>query len=110
MKNLFIALACLFSFNLFAQDAFNGVWKQDYSEYLLIIDLSADNNKEVALYNPATNDIYYQNITLLDNNRIITYKSFDDNSEYSVLYELTNSKEIYCNLNNETILTYKKQE
>ena len=67
MKNLFIALTCLFTFNVFAQepitlDDFVGTWvSNDTSAYLIVT--SAGNELQFANYDPANED-YFEEITL----------------------------------------------
>ena len=109
MRYLFFWMVLLPFFGNAQNENFNGIWKQEHSDYLLVIDLNANENKQIQLYNSETEDLYYQTIFSVEKNKIIAYKHFDDNSEYSVLYELISDSEIYCNLNNEVILTYKRQ-
>jgi len=108
MKNVLLLLAFIFSTNSFAQKQFNGVWKQDYSNTILTINLDTVEPNNITVYNPETNNIFYENIIQVKNNEMLVIAVFDDNSSYSCKYILKKPNELYCYMD-DYILIYKKQ-
>lgn len=107
MKNLFITLLLLVSSQLFAQQQFNGVWQQEYSSAILTISLDTVEPNDITVYNPETNNTFYENVIQVTNNEMLVVAVFDDNSNYSCKYVLKEPNELYCYID-DYILIYKK--
>ena len=109
MKNLFIALACLFTFNVFAQDAFNGDWVYESSPDILKINL---NENKLYLYNEPSGLTRYEQIYKIENNqygeKVVYTKLFLYGHELIYKYYIKNNN-LYCYSEelNETLI-YKK--
>lgn len=95
MKNLFIALACLFTFNVFAQeqitlDDFVGTWiSSDTTAQLIIIKVGEE--LEFTNYDPLNQD-YFEEITLRQLQNEINTTFYRPENEWSldVTYHLSN--------------------
>ena len=110
MKKLILLLAITFSTSLFSQEnKFNGVWKQDYSDYLLHIDLSEKKEYKIYLYNSDNKDMFFENIVDYNKEKIKTVAVFSDGSSYSCEYTIKNKETITCFFNEtKETLIYKK--
>ncbi len=96
MKNVFLLLALVCSTSLFAQNKFDGLWKQDYSDYLLHINLSEEKEYKIYLYNSNAEDGFFENITYNDKEKIKTIALFSDGSSYSCEYTMNENGNIIC--------------
>lgn len=109
MKNVFLLFAFVFSTSLFSQNKFDGIWKQDYSDYLLHINLSEEKEYKVYFYNNNTEDGFFENITYNDKEKIKTIALFSDGSSYSCEYSINENGNIICFFNeSKEKLIYKK--
>jgi hypothetical protein len=109
MKNVFLLFALVCSTGLFAQNKFNGIWKQDYSDYLLHINLSEEKEYKIYFYNSNTEDGFFENIIYNDKEKIKTIALFSDGSSYSCEYSINENGNIICFFNElKEKLIYKK--
>lgn len=108
MKNLFIALACLFTFNVFAQENFNGNWVNDSDKfYVLYINT---NNNEVYEYSLQKKDTLQEKLIFKSNNKITTEVYYNnmliDMYEYKIIGNILQATSLTVN----TTTNYKKQK
>ena len=108
MKRIFFVIMFAPFLGSAQNDNFNGVWKQDYSEVTLNINLNQNPNRNILIYNPETNNSYTEKIISITNDEILAVALFDDNSNYSSKYILKANNELHCYID-DYLLVYKKQ-